>query len=91
VIVFQVVAAPAAGVVPEIVELVQETVPPPLTAKELFELESVTAVLAGSINVADAPPTRPHVATRASAEARPSFLRDFMRKKPFDQGRPVTY
>jgi hypothetical protein len=78
-IVFQVVGSPAAGVVPEIVEWPHEIEPPPLTDQVKFVEVRANAVLNGSIVVADAVPATPQVATRASAEARPSFLRCLMR------------
>jgi hypothetical protein len=70
-----VVAAPAAGVVPEIVEPVHAHVPPPEIASELLVELNVNAVLAGETVVADAVVAPTHATrTRAITAARPNVL-----------------
>jgi hypothetical protein len=73
-----VVAVPE-GVVPEMIESPQATVPPPDTARALFVEVSENAVLAGEIVVAEADAAPPQAIASAIATARPDFLRCFMR------------
>jgi hypothetical protein len=74
-----VVPPPVAGVVPEIVALLQLNVGPPgLIVNTLLVDSSVNAVLAGSIVVADAEPAAQQVVIRATAQATSHFLGDVM-------------